>query len=210
VDSAILMSESVMRELTNSPDEYSLIVAQVVSENRIDAAKESIEKNLRSSRGVRERKEDFLVQTPGSLLDTFNTIIGGITAVLVGIAAISLVVGGIGIMNTMYTAVLERTREIGIMKAVGATNRAVMTIFLTESGLLGLAGGAIGVLLGWGLSQLVVFAGTAALGPGILSADISLPLVAGALAFSFLVGAIAGALPAYEASRLPPVEALRQ
>jgi putative ABC transport system permease protein len=130
--------------------------------------------------------------------------------VLVGIAAISLIVGGIGIMNTMYTAVLERTREIGIMKAVGARNQDVLAIFMFESGMLGLMGGLIGVLLGVGLSQLVVLVGSVALGPGVLGSDLSFSLIIGALGFSFFVGLAAGSLPAYEAARLPPVEALRK
>lgn len=209
-DGSFFMSEDGARELLDIPDEYSLIVVQVTSEEDIELAQESITKDLRSSRGVREGREDFAVETPGDVLNAFNTIIGGVTAVLVGIAAISLIVGGIGIMNTMYTAVLERTREIGIMKAVGARNSDVLSIFMFESGLLGLLGGTIGVLLGVALSQLVVIAGSFALGPGVLSSDISLSLVLGSLAFSFGVGLLAGTLPAYEAARLPPVEALRK
>lgn len=207
-DSAIIMNEDSLRELLSIPERYSVIAAQVTSTEDIDLAKQAIEKNLRSSRGVKERKEDFTVQTPEAMLATFDTIIGGVTAVLVGIAGISLVVGGIGIMNTMYTSVLERTREIGVMKAVGARNEDVLAIFLFESGLLGLTGGLIGVLLGAFFSKIVVFFGSLVIGPGLLQTNLSLPLILGALAFSFVVGALAGTLPAYEASKLPPVEAL--
>jgi putative ABC transport system permease protein len=210
IDGALMMDEDAMRELLDEPDTYSLIVAKVTSEDVITLAQESIEKDLRTSRRVKEGREDFSVQTPGNVLESFNAVIGGVTAVLVGIAAISLIVGGIGIMNTMYTAILERTKEIGLMKAVGARNEHILAIFVFESGLLGLLGGAIGVLLGMGLSQLVVIAGTAALGPGILAADFSPMLILGALAFSFFVGVLAGTFPAYEAAKLPPVEALRQ
>ncbi len=209
-DDGIFMNEQAIREIAGVPERYSLIVAQMASEEDIPLASESIAKNLRSSRNVKERKEDFTIQTPGDVLDTFNTVIGGVTWVLVGIAGISLIVGGIGIMNTMYTSVLERTREIGIMKAVGARNSDILAIFIFESGLLGLVGGIIGVILGYLLSKAVVIAGSAALGPGILGADVGFSLVGGALLFSFLVGAIAGAFPAYEASRMPPVEALQQ
>ena len=209
-DSAIFMNEAAMRELFDIPDEYSAIVVQVSSPEILSLAKATIEKDLRSSRGVKERKEDFTVETPGELLKTVSVIIGGVTAVLVGIAAISLLVGGIGIMNTMYTAVLERTREIGIMKAVGARNKDVLQIFLFESGMLGLMGAIIGAILGILLSKLVAIIGTAALGPGIIRADISWPLIVGALLFGFLVGSIAGTLPAYEAAKMSPVEALRQ
>jgi putative ABC transport system permease protein len=209
-DNAMLMSEDGVRELLSLPDEYSFIVAKVESPEAVPLAQAAITKDLRSARGVKAGREDFAVETPGDVLDSFNTIIGGVTAVLVGIAAISLVVGGIGIMNTMYTAVLERTREIGIMKAVGARNEDVLSIFMFEAGLLGLLGGLIGVLLGVLLSQAVVALGSAALGAGVLSSQITPGLVFGALGFSFVVGLAAGAFPAYEAAKLPPVEALRQ
>ncbi len=210
IDGAILMDEDAMRQLVNSPEEYSVMSAQVTDEKDIELAKAAIEKNLRTSRRVKEGREDFTVQTPGSLLDSLNAVIGGVTGVLVGIAFISLIVGGIGIMNTMYTAILERTREIGVMKAVGARNSDILSIFMFESGMLGLLGGIIGVILGIALSQLVVLAGAQVLGPGILQSNVSVSLILGALAFSFFVGLLAGALPAYEAAKLPPVEAFRQ
>ncbi|MFH1823570.1 MAG: FtsX-like permease family protein, partial [archaeon] len=136
-------------------------------------------------------------------------IFGIVQAVFIGIAAISLVVGGIGIMNTMYTAVLERTREIGIMKAVGARNRNILTLFLIESGILGLVGGAIGVLIGIGLSTGVAFVAAQALGTTFLRAVFPWYLIVGALAFSFGIGSLSGILPAIQASRLKPVDALR-
>jgi putative ABC transport system permease protein len=129
--------------------------------------------------------------------------------VLVGIAAISLLVGGIGIMNTMYTSVVERTREIGIMKSVGARNSAILIIFLIESGLLGLLGGAIGVLAGLGLSKI---AEVVAFQYGVesLQAYMGAPLIIGALAFAFIIGSLSGTLPARQAAMLSPVDALRK
>jgi len=128
---------------------------------------------------------------------------------LVGIAAISLIVGGIGVANTMYTSVLERTKEIGTMKAVGAKNSDIMFLFLIESGLLGLIGGVIGVLIGLGLSKIAEYFATVQLGTNLLQASASTNLIIGALIFSFLIGAISGVFPAMQASKLKPVDALR-
>ena len=130
-------------------------------------------------------------------------------AVIVGIAGISLLVGGVGIMNTMYTAVLERRKEIGIMKAVGARNWDISLIFLIESGLLGIVGGVIGILLGMGLSKGVELAVRPYLGESMLMAAFPLWLLFGALAFSFIVGAASGVLPARQAAGLKPVDTLR-
>ena len=110
----------------------------------------------------------------------------------------------------MYTSVLERTKEIGIMKAIGAKNSDVLLIFLTESGLLGMAGGLVGIALGIGLAKLVEVAGAAALGEGVLVAQFSMILIIGALLFSFIVGTVSGVLPSYQASQLEPVDALRK
>jgi len=113
-------------------------------------------------------------------------------------------------MNTMYTSVIERTREIGIMKSIGAKNSDVLIIFLIESGILGLVGGGIGVALGVGFSKLVEVGARIALGPSILQASFSLFLIVGSLGFAFVIGMISGILPAKQASELQPVEALRK
>ena len=208
-DQAIFMNEADARRALNIPTEYSIIVAQATSTQEVPLARESIEHSLRRHRGVRERQEDFSVQTPQDILNTFQTILGVITGVLVGIALISLFVGGVGIMNTMYTAVVERKREIGIMKAVGATNERILTLFLIESGLIGLTGAAIGVALGAGFAKAVELIAAQVLGPSVLVASTPLWLVFGSLAFGFIVGTLSGVWPARRAARLPPVEALR-
>jgi putative ABC transport system permease protein len=112
-------------------------------------------------------------------------------------------------MNTMYTSVLERRKEIGIIKAIGGRNSDVMIIFMIESGLLGMIGGIIGIILGAGLGLLVQVIATIALGTTLIQATFPWYLLIGALAFSFLLGSLAGTYPAYQASKLPPVEALR-
>ncbi len=188
---------------------YFLIYAQ--TRPGLDTAKvaEAVKKELRRAHGVKEGQEDFTVQTLEQLRSTFMSLFFIVQVIVVGIAGISLLVGGIGIMNTMYAAVLERTREIGIMKAVGARNGDVLLIFLIESGLLGLVGGAIGVGIGVALSKAVEYAAAQALRAQMLRAWITPELILGTLLFSFLVGAVSGALPARQAALLKPVEALR-
>ncbi len=209
-DMSFVMNEDPVRKLLGIPEKYSVIVAQVSPGYNVTLAAQNIEKDLRRYRNVKEGQEDFEVQSSQDLLKTFGTVLSIVTAVLVGIAAISLLVGGVGIMNTMYTAVLERRREIGVMKAIGARNRDVLIIFLIESGLLGLVGGAVGILIGMGLSKLVEIIATLALGTTLIQANFPWYLILGALLFSFLAGSLAGTFPALQASRLPPVEALRQ
>jgi putative ABC transport system permease protein len=110
----------------------------------------------------------------------------------------------------MYTSVLERTREIGVMKSIGAKNSDVLLIFLIESGLLGLVGGIIGVAMGLGMSFGASAIANSAFGSEILKVSFSLPLVLGAIGFSFFMGIISGVLPALQASKMEPVEALRR
>lgn len=127
---------------------------------------------------------------------------------LIGIAAISLVVGAVGIMNSMFTSVLERTKEIGVMKAIGARNSHILLLFLIEAGIIGAVGGTIGLAIGSGIAGLInliaAFAGFA-----WLEIRLQLGVVAFALGFSFIIGAVAGLVPALRAARLNPVDALR-
>ncbi len=210
VDMSFSMNEEAVRELLSIPEKYGVLVAQREPGADIAQVAKTIEKDLRNHRGLDEGDEDFEVNTVEDVLKTFKDVLQIVTGVLVGIAAISLIVGGIGIMNTMYTAVLERTPEIGIMKAVGARNEDILVLFLIESGMLGLLGGAIGIALGMALSKGVELLATAALGTTLIQANFPWYLILGSLLFSFLVGSIAGTWPASRASRLPPVEALRE
>jgi putative ABC transport system permease protein len=208
-DSAIMMTKDMMKELYGIDDEESVIYAQVENIDEIDKVKEDIERALRKLRNEDEGKETFQVTTSEQFLQSFSNILGIVQAVLVGIAAISLFVGGIGIMNTMYTSVLERTKEIGIMKAIGAKNKDILLIFLFEAGLLGMVGGIIGVIIGIGLSKTAEYFATLYLGTNLLQASTDHVLIIGALVFSFVIGVISGVLPALQASRLRPVDALR-
>ncbi len=208
-DAGVYVPKETLREVLNVRDEESEIIAKTQDGFNPPDVADSITRKLRQERGEKKEQETFIVQTSEQLLTTFMNIFGIVQAVLVGIAAISLLVGGIGIMNTMYTSVLERTKEIGTMKAVGARNRDIMYIFLFESGLLGLVGGIIGILLGIGLGKFVEYIAINALGTNLLQASINLTLIVGALSFSFFIGTLSGILPALQASRLKPADALR-
>ncbi len=208
VDMVLLINEEDAREIMNEEDQFSMIAAQVVPGETPSKVADRISRAMRRDRHQKEGFEDFTIKTSEEVIESVNTILGVVQAVFIGIALISLLVGGIGIMNTMYTAVLERKKDIGIMKAIGAKNSDIMLIFLLESGLLGMAGGAVGILIGMALSKAVEIIATGIIG-NLLKASFSWYLIAGALAFSFLVGMVSGALPARQASRLPPVEALK-
>lgn len=208
-DQAAVTPIDTYQEIFDTGDEIGLIFAQTeVGEDPSEVAKE-VEKSLREHRDVDEGEEDFTVETPEQLMESFSSILNIIQAVLIGIAGISLLVGGVGIMNTMYTAVLQRTREIGIMKALGARNSHIMWLFLIESGLYGLGGGILGSAIGIGFAKVVEKLFEVAVGPNFLSIEINIYLILATLIFSFIVGSLSGIAPAWQASRLKPVDALR-
>ncbi|MBS3167478.1 ABC transporter permease [Candidatus Woesearchaeota archaeon] len=196
------------KELFNEPEEVSTIF--VLSDSNLKPAEVAlrIEKDLRDFRNVKEGDEDFSVQTAEQTIQGFNIILILVQAILIGIASISIIVGGVGIMNTMYTSVLERTREIGIMKAVGAKNKDILIIFLMESGIVGLTGGLIGVVIGIIFAKLAEYIAIAN-GISVFKAYLRFPLIFGVLFFSLVIGSIAGLLPAKQAAKLRPVEALK-
>ncbi len=186
------------------------IIAQVDKGEDPEKVADEIERKMRKRRGIDEGQEDFSVQTSADLLRTFNRTFSLIQAVIIGIAAISLLVGGIGIINTMYTAVLERKSEIGIMKATGARNRDITLIFLFESGMLGLIGGLIGVALGVAMGKLIEFLATTLASLGFLQVHFSPTVIIGMLVFSLGLGALFGVWPARIAAKMPAVEAIRK
>ena len=204
----ILTEENMFDTLETNEEEVSVIAVVVKDINQINDVKKDIEKLLRKERGVKEGEEDFSVESPQATLESLNSSLFAIQLFVYIIASISLLVGGIGIMNTMYTSVLERTKEIGIMKSIGAKNRDIMVLFVLESGLLGMLGGIIGVILGWGIAKL---GGGFAANSGYAMLQPYFPwyLTAGCILFAFIIGTLAGVLPAKQASKLKPVDALR-
>lgn len=209
-DRQLLIPEEGFSLIYDNDEEVNMIIVRVQEGVLASDVVAPLEKALRKYRNVDEGNEDFQIQTFEELIDSFLQIFSIVQTVLIGIAAISLLVGAVGIMNTMYTSVLERTKEIGIMKAIGARNEDILQMFLIESGLLGLVGGTIGVIIGLGVAKLAEIIGGAALGTDYLQAAIPAWLVIGALLFAFILGSVAGVLPAKQAADMNPVDALRE
>lgn len=171
----------------------------------VDEVRERVKRAIRISRDIKPGKDDdFKVEAADSVVKQFEQITTMATAVLGGIVSISLLVGGIGIMNIMLVSVTERTREIGILKALGATRQDILVQFLLEAGLLALLGGLIGIVLGFAAGI-----GVASLIPNFPPATVPLWVVMAAAGFSALVGVVFGIMPASKAASLDPIEALR-
>jgi putative ABC transport system permease protein len=188
-------------------DSIDSIQAQAIDSNSVSAATEEISQILRTRHRTEVGLDDFTLFTQDSILSTAQSVTGVLTLFLGGIAGISLLVGGIGIMNIMLVSVTERTREIGLRKAIGARKRDILVQFLTESILLSLLGGILGIILAWGIATLVGYIAAAtgnAINPSITLGSILL-----ATLFSMAVGLLFGIYPANRAAGLQPVEALR-
>jgi len=207
-DNVVMINEDPLRDLMDYGDDVDVIAVQVRSEDVMVRGKEDIEKLLRQRRNVDEGEEDFEVSTPESMMETVNGILGGVQAFIVIIASISILVGALGIVNTMTTSVLERRKEIGIMKAIGGTNWQVFLQFFFESGLLGLIGGLVGIILGTLISAAGIIGINNFIGSD-MGVTVDFVLIISALLGSFIVGATAGIVPAMNAAKQDPVEALR-
>jgi len=209
LNGVVLMFENDMKDILNIGDEADLIVARVENKDDMEKVAADIQNKLRKDRKEKIGEEDFTVQTPVQSLAAVNTILNIINIIVVGIASISLLIGGIGIANTMYTSILERTKEIGTLKAIGAKNSDILTLFVIESGLFGLIGGIAGAIFGISLSLLVAVSANSYFGENIITINLSWPLLIGAVGFSFFIGILAGLVPSYQASKLKPVDAMR-
>jgi putative ABC transport system permease protein len=204
-DNAVYVPLDTFREIVGDKEGVSIIEAVIKNGVDINDVVKQIERDLE-----RERNDElFEVTTPDQILKTFGNILLVIQVVLVGIAAISLLVGAIGILNSMYTAVLERTKEIGILKALGAQNHVILSMFLLEAGILAAIGGVIGVLIGAGIALLVGFVAQAA-GFSLIIIRISPVLLLSGVLFAVVVGVGSGFLPAKRAASFAPVDAIRR
>ncbi|MBT4351417.1 ABC transporter permease [archaeon] len=187
---------------------YDSIIIKIKDEENLDLVVEKIENKLKMIRHVTEKTKDFSVSSNKQTQEMIAEFMSSMTMFLTAIAGVSLLVGAVGIANTMFTSVLEKTKEIGIMKAIGAKNKDIMTIFLFNAGLIGLVGGVIGVIFGIILSSLmpIMMSGMGRLGSETV---VSINSIILSLSVSIIIGMIAGVIPAYQGSKLKPVDALR-
>jgi putative ABC transport system permease protein len=204
LDDVVLIPYTTALEMFPDAERSLVFMAQSESPGLVPEAKAQIINAMRRRHRLSpDQPNDFRIQTQDEVLKEFNKISIVATSVLTGIVGVSLLVGGIGIMNVMLVSVTERTREIGLRKALGARRRDILAQFLTEAVVLSTSGGMIGILLGYGLVYL------AALHPDMV--DVSVPLWAVLLGvgFSVVVGVVFGLLPAFKAAILQPIDALR-
>ena len=206
-DSQIYITKEYFEDIFKNVSGYGWIIAKV-DLKEIDLIKEKIEESLRREKNQKEGEETFFVQTFDDLIKTYTSVLNIIIGFVILIASISVLVSAINTSNTMITSVLERYKEIGVMKSIGAKNSEILSIFLFESVFIGFIAGVFGVLIGSSLSYL---GGKilASLGWGFLKPSFSIWIFIGAILFATFTGAISGAIPAYKASKINPVDALR-
>ncbi len=209
-DNSVIFDLSDYRAITDTVEGTPMAIAKVADGHDVDTVVTSIEYSLEDA-GKRRRGEDspsFSVMSSEAMIDMVESILGVLQAGIVAFASIAILVGAIGVMNTMFTSVRERTKEIGVLKAVGAKRKHISKLFLIESGMIGALGGVLGIALGMGFAKLAEVAiRQAELGMD-LQAHFSVNMILLTLFFSFVLGCISGYLPAQKAAKLNPVDAL--
>jgi putative ABC transport system permease protein len=202
-DDQVIIPVTTLQKYFSGSDSVRTIAVSAASGDRIEEAKTAITEAMRSSHELAATEDDdFEILDQAQLLETASAVSDTLTLMLAGIASISLIVGGIGIMNIMLVSVRERTREIGIRKSIGARSRDILAQFLVESVTLSLAGGLVGVVFGVAATYAIAtFAGW--------NVALDLRTIALAVGFSVAIGVIFGVWPARQAARLDPISALR-
>jgi len=198
VDDEITISLDDAREQFSRNNDVNFVTIKIKQGLDTELTAEKIEKRLKQ----KYDEDTFDLLTPTQILQRINEIIGAVQITLGSIAGIAIIVGAVGIINSMYTSVLERTKEIGILKSIGASSKDILYLFLIESAVIGLIGGIIGITLGTILSYLIA---------DLLSINfiLQIDVIFYALLFSIIIGIISGLTPAYRASKHKPTEALR-
>ena len=193
----------VSRLTTTGQHQVSSIAVQAANKTSASTVKNSIISLLQSRHRIAPGADnDFTVMSMDEIAASINTALSSLTILLGAIAGISLLVGGIGVMNIMLVSVMERKREIGIRKALGAEGAEIWGQFLLDAALLTFTGGLIGLAIGWGISALITAS-------GVLTAVVTLNTVLLAVGVSVGIGLLFGFLPAFQGSRLDPIQALR-
>ena len=201
-DDVIFIPYTTAMERVEGVDYLRMVYVVASDDNGIDRLQSDIENLLRVRHSIKDTNlDDFNIQNMKSIMETMEQTTGTLTLFLGAVAAISLVVGGIGIMNIMLVSVTERTREIGIRKALGATYFVIVTQFLIEAVVISLMGGLIGIALGIGASKMIGLASG-------MSTVISVPTIVLSFAFSMAIGLVFGIYPARKAAKLNPIDAL--
>lgn len=211
-DRTIIMPIDAARDTLEDvgDDEFDSITIKAANTDDVEQIMEEAEEKLRIFRHLTEDTQDFRIMSAKAMQETMSDVTQTMSLFLEAIAAVSLLVGSVGIANTMFTSVLEKTKEIGIMKSIGAKNGDIMMIFLLNAAIVGLIGGIIGVCLGAGISSLLPLLGMRIMGMGgELTTTITPMLLVYAVLLAVGIGVAAGVVPAHRASKLKPVDALR-
>lgn len=215
-DQAVIIPISAATTVLEDVDanDYDAVLIKVKDADLLEDTMNTTESKLMLSRGILNKEnKDFSLSSSKEMQQTISETLNTMAIFLGAIAAISLIVGAVGISNTMFTSVVEKTKQIGVMKAIGAKNRDILGIFLLNSGMIGFVGGIGGVLLGAVASSMIGNLTGSGGGGGMMrmfsSTALTPELLISAFLFSILIGMIAGAIPAYRASKLKPVDALR-
>ncbi|NQE44689.1 putative ABC transport system permease protein, partial [ANME-1 cluster archaeon GoMg2] len=204
VDRNIFLTLRAAKEVLQT-DEIKYITVRIYEIDEAEVIAKEIEERINDNHGL----DNFaMAMTMGSMIEMMGDIFNIIRGVLAGIAAIALIVASIGIMNTMLMSVMERTHEIGVMKAIGAKSSDVLSLFLLESSIVSLVGGVIGCLLGWVVAKVLSFLASTASGLEI-TAIVKPEVLLGGIAVALIVGVLSGFYPARKAAKMSPVEAVR-